>query len=161
LKNIYLNRFLFVVVLLIWGVLIYKIVNVNTYGVGLNEPSKKRKQIQKDSIYLDTFILKELQRDPFFKKVLNKKKNNKSSKVKKKYFPVLSKNKTNNKLPSIEYLGYVMNVKSKIPLVLVRINHKLYKEKLYTTIKGVYLKKIITDTLLVSFSGNEILCKQE
>jgi len=151
-----INIVLIVGVALIWGLLIYKFLG-NSF-VSQDDQQNYAATIYEElpaSIQKDTFDLKEYSRDPFLGKVKRITGNSNSmSKKKTKQKTVLKKEKTKvvQLWPQLQYLGFVKEEKAKEPLLLLKVNGKLMREKssfeFYKEFKVLIFYK---DSLLVSF----------
>ncbi len=147
-----LNKVLIGVVFLIWGIVVYKLClpylntteTIVTADV-LAVPYLKSKQKK------DTFQIKTLRRDPFLGKVIKKRKSQTSTKTKvKKRIPKISNTKP-KEWPKIEYLGYVKSNTNTSKLGLLRINGILKRVKNGTEFKGISIKKIEKEQIVVEF----------
>ncbi|WP_179008667.1 hypothetical protein [Winogradskyella forsetii] len=156
-KNI--NRVLIVVVSLIWGVLIYKF--VNTFFV--SSPIEADTIVSQETIDIpliakDTFNLKAYERDPFLG-TLNKPSKSITNKVYsltvKKEVPV------NQKWPKIQYLGFVKQEKSNDPLLLIKIDNRLYRNKISGEImESLNIISFYKDSIEVSFNNERRIIKK-
>ena len=157
-KNI--NRILIVAVALIWGVLIYKFVNSmfapNTIE---GDAIASQKTLDIPQITKDTFNLKTYKRDPFLGTLNSRpkvsKRNNAIKKVDKKEAPI------NQKWPKIEYLGFVKEEKSNDPLLLVKIDNRLYRKKANGEfIEGLTIITFYKDSLQVDYNNEKRMIKK-
>lgn len=147
-----INTILIILLLGVWGVLGYRFFkpsnNTMTTPYTYTPPQNKVYQtFAKDTFDLRSFLL---EKDPFLGKIsYNKPKQISVSTVRKKHTKP-----TPNKWPKIEYLGFVKSQNSKYPLVLLRVDKKLYRVKNKKEIKGIIVKNVFKDSILLK-KGNE------
>jgi len=149
-----INRILIVIVTLIWGILLYQILGKRHFDVQQFTPHIESQDSQEFLIIKDTFELVKLSRDPFLGLVYERKKNKQSNTVVKK--KKVNTNTVTIKIPRLQYLGYVKGEKYSNPLILIRIDNKLYKKRLNSKVKDVYLKEASKDSLVIIFNGTLI-----
>ena len=153
-----INIILLIVVLAIWGILIYRFVGgqffsdapeLNYQPTAINDqPVFSKKQAHEIAIH---------ERDPFLSKhdhiKVSYQRNTKVRQSK------ISNNKIQNskppiQWPTIKYLGFVKQKKSKKPLILLQIDNKFYRkrpnEKL---IGGVKIMKFYKDSIKLQYKG--------
>lgn len=156
-KNKKLLYILIPIVLLVWGVIIYRIFNV-VNGSGSNEVRKSSfVENTVNENLIDTFSIHPNYRDPFISKRAKKTtfENKITSTVTK---PDLIKKVANvvvplsNKWPSIVYNGLIKNEKSNKQLALVQINGQSNILQLGNVAEGVELTKIFRDSIEVKFN---------
>ncbi len=149
-----INKILIIAVTIIWGVLLYKYINPffsNTQKALPKEfaqiPHKAKKQ-------KETITLNFPKRDPFLGKLLYSKK---QPQTVKKHKPKLSKNasKKNILWPKIEYLGFVKSSKSKSPLGLLRIDGILHRVNEKTIVRGLKIKTIEHNKIIITNNSKE------
>ena len=153
-----INIILLIVVLAIWGILIYRFIGgqffsdtpeLNYQPTAINEqPVFTKKQAHEIAIH---------ERDPFLSKhdyiryhyqshSGEKQSNNSNNKVVNSKVPV--------QWPMIKYLGFVKQKKSKKPLILLQIDNKFYRkrpnEKL---IGGVKIMNFYKDSIKLQYKG--------
>ncbi|WP_396591863.1 hypothetical protein [Allomuricauda sp. R78024] len=149
-----LNTVLFFIVVLIWGVILYKFI---APYFKKSEPSITAKNLVEKKVLpikkKDTIILIFATRDPFLGKLSKTKKQSsvikpkiQSSKRKKASVPV--------PWPLVEYLGFVKSKTSNSPLGLVRIDGKLHRVHQNTIVKGLMITKINNNLIQVT-NGKE------
>lgn len=158
-KNKKLLYILIPVVLLVWGVIIYRIFNV-VNGSGSNEvriSSFVENTINENLI--DTFSIHPNYRDPFISKRAKKttSENKITSTITK---PDLIKKVSitapmSDKWPSIVYNGLIKNEKSNKQLALVQINGQSNILQLGNVAEGVELTKIFRDSIEVKFNSEK------
>lgn len=158
-KNKKLLYILIPIVLLVWGVIIYRIFNV-VNGSGSNEVRKSSfVENTVNENLIDTFSIHPNYRDPFISKRAKKTtfENKITSTIIK---PDLIKKVTNtvplsNKWPSIVYNGLIKNEKSNKQLALVQINGQSNILQLGNVAEGVELTKIFRDSIEVKFNSEK------
>lgn len=149
-----INIGLIIIVLSLWGTVSYKYINrffgsdelaynlPNDYNYGTVSIIKK-----------DTFLLEPLAKDPFLNKVFSKPKQptqriSTSPKIKTEPKP-----KEVILFPSVQYFGYIKSKDKKEELILVKINNRLERVRLNSTIDGLVIKKIYKDSVTVFFNN--------
>lgn len=155
----YLNGVLMILLIIIWGLVIYKyfgshkapktnhddVASIKYQGLGYN-------------IEKDTFELKFGDRNPFG--ILNAVKKNsvvKKARIKPKTHFVAKKNVA---WPNIIYYGYVKGGQSTTPLILIKIGDKLYRKRERETVNDLILEKTFDDSLKVSLNGEKKIIKK-
>ena len=158
-----INILLLCIVVGVWGILGYKFFSntlpktENDLAIFLPETEAISSSLQKK-----VFNLKSYDRDPFLGRISHKKTTiiSKNQNRIRKIKPA-PKSKTNTPWPKVHYIGYVNEQASIKPLVLLKINNKLYRKR--TSFKfpeGIIIKKFYTDSLLVSFNKEEKIVKK-
>ena len=155
-----INIVLLIVVLAIWGILIYRFVGghfftdapeLNYQPTAINEqPVFTKKQAHEIAIH---------ERDPFLSKHYYIRYNYQSnSGAKQSNNP---NNKVNNlkspvQWPMIKYLGFVKQKKSKKPLILLQINNKFYRKRPHEKlIGGVKIIRFYKDSIELGLNGEK------
>ena len=155
-KNKKLLYVLIPAVLLVWGIIIYKIVAPGSGGDDTS-PLKNNEFITSSSteILNDTFSINPNYRDPFLGKSI-KKTIPSENKVSNVTIPTVIKKTTEPtiKWPSVIYAGLIKNKKSNKQLVLIQINGQSSSIKVGEIINGIELINIFKDSIEVKF-GNE------
>ncbi len=148
-KNKKVVYLLLVVVVLIWGIIFYRI--FSTVGASDNNTNSLNNHAKSevDKNANDTFNIDGNYRDPFLGNMQVDKPVILSTAPKQ----VVKEEKVVQKLawPSIEYGGMIKNQKSNKQLVLVQINGQNNLMKTGDIVAGVQLMKIYKDSLEVSF----------
>lgn len=158
-KNKKLLYILIPIVLLVWGVIIYRIFNV-VNGSGSNEVRKSSfVENTVNENLIDTFSIHPNYRDPFISKRA-KKTTSENIVVSAITKPDLIKKVTNtvplsNKWPSIVYNGLIKNEKSNKQLALVQINGQSNILQLGNVVEGIELTKIFRDSIEVKFNSEK------
>lgn len=157
-----INIILIIVVLSLWGTVIYKYIDRLFYSETENSEVLELNDFDFDDLLLvkkDTFDLKELGRDPFLDKIKIKKiDQDGGERVKQKSISNVIENtekKQNISFPSVEYYGYIKSKEKKEELILIKINQKLERVRLKSNVDGLLIEKIYKDSLTVKF-GKEI-----
>jgi len=150
-----INRILIVAVALIWGILIYKFINTMVVSkTPAIDTVAYQQTIDVPQVKKDTFSLKSYSRDPFLGTLNTRPKALKSSSVAKKTPKVQAP--TNQKWPKIEYLGFVKEEKANDPLLLIKIDNRLYRKKANEQfIDGLTIVSFYKDSLQVSFNNEK------
>lgn len=100
----------------------------------------------------DTFELQPLTKDPFLNKVFTK------TIAQPKVARVTPKAKVEVKpneivaFPKVQYFGYIKSEDKKDKLILLKINNRLERVRLNSTVDGLVVKKIYKDSVIVSFN---------
>ncbi|WP_299883438.1 hypothetical protein [uncultured Lacinutrix sp.] len=146
-----INSILIILLLLIWGSVIYKyfgktstlvteqVVNSNHLKPNLNYNIDK-----------DTFKLSLEPRDPF--KASKNKKTIVNASNSKKRQPINKTKKANVPWPIIEYYGFVKGKQNSTKKVLLKINSKLYRKREKETIEALTIRKAYSDSILISYN---------
>jgi len=147
-----LNAALLMVVLGVWGTVVYRYVSQYlSKPVALaysgHEMSLKAPVPEKDS-----FELRPLVRDPFL--------NNASAPV---VLPVYKKNVTvvkkekkqphPSEFPAVDYLGYIKSANKNDELALLKVNGKLIQIRINQTASGVRALQLYKDSIKITFQG--------
>lgn len=152
-----INIVLLVLVLGLWGAVIYKYVNnfffKNQQEVTASVVANPDQTKIKDK---DTFELKNLTRDPFLNKTIARNNNYESTKTKYKKIIKIDNSDRKSQLiqepfPNIDYLGYIKSVSKQNELVLLKVNGKLMKFRINETQDKLRVIKIFKDSVKVSF----------
>lgn len=156
-KNKKLLYVLIPAVLLVWGIIIYKIVA----PASLEENTTGLQNIQFASnstteILSDTFSINPNYRDPFLSKEVKKSipSENKVSNVVAAPAVIKKITEPSIKWPALIYSGLIKNQKSNKQLVLISINGQSSSIKIGEVINGIELMKVFKDSIEVKF-GNE------
>lgn len=149
-----INIVLIIVVLSLWGTVSYKYINrffgsdelaynlPNDYNYGTVSIIKK-----------DTFLLEPLAKDPFLNKVFSKPKQPTQIVTTSPKIKTEPKPKEAILFPSVQYFGYIKSKDKKEELILVKINNRLERVRLNSTIDGLVIKKIYKDSVTVFFNN--------
>lgn len=151
-----INIALIIVVLLLWGAVLYKYVNrfFNNEEIVYQQPefSLPIAKIEKD-----TFELQLLVRDPFLGKITIKKESNPIIKkiiskpiVKNTPEPIITK-----PYPIVQYFGYIKSHDKNQKLILLKVNNRLERVRLNDNIDGLIVEQIYKDSVVVSFNKIE------
>ncbi|MDP2684157.1 MAG: hypothetical protein Q8P20_03805 [bacterium] len=160
-----INHILLIFVICIWGLLLYNLFN----GMFFSPNKIVSNQIAKSNLTLpqkltkDTILLKQLQRDPFLDIYENKLPERRVNKVAKNKLAKknLPKRVDNVKWPQIKYLGYIMDSKSKEPLIIIKIENKIYRKKLHQVIvENLQISSFLSDSIKIKFNGEEKIFKK-
>lgn len=153
-KKKQINIALIIIVLALWGTVLYKYVNrffSNDNEIVYNQPEFS---IPIAKIDKDTFELKLLERDPFLAKTTLKKESN--SIVKKALSkPVFKKTPApiiNKPFPIVQYFGYIKSQDKSQKLILLKVNNRLERVRLSDNVDGLIIKEIYKDSVIVSFN---------
>lgn len=156
-KKKQINIALIIIVLALWGTVLYKYVNRffgNDEIINFNE---QQFLIPIATIEKDTFELKTLARDPFLGKTLVKKES--STIIKKTIIrPVLKKIPEpipTKPFPIVQYYGYIKSQDKNQKLILLKVNDQLKRVRLNDNIDGLIVKQIYKDSVKVSFGKIE------
>lgn len=149
-----INIFLVIVVLLLWGSVIYK--SLNNYfftdksiSVTSDNYTVKEFKIREK----DTFSLDIINRDPFLNKSFFIKKKSKGihittkKTIKKDIIPV---KKIKTSFPSISYYGYIKSKEKKDELIIIKVHNQIKKLRLSESFEGLTIKKIFKDSIQIS-----------
>jgi len=146
-----INIVLIVIVLAIWGKISYSFFvapKVKDKDVPINYPVQVKQQKAKKP-----FRLKDVYRDPFLgvlvKHVVKLKTTTQAKQD-------IHKAKSKLSLPKMKYYGYVKNKRTGKTLLMIKINGKMERVHLRTHYKGIFFKRIVKDTLFVSFDKKNI-----
>lgn len=148
-----INIVLIVVVLSLWGTVMYKYVN---RFFGDDELTLAQVANYKNSTFSiiekDTFKLEPLTKDPFLNKVFTKAiAQPKITRITPKA-KVEVRSKLNTPFPLVQYFGYIKSEDKKDKLILLKINNRLERVRLNSIINGLVIKKIYKDSVIVSFN---------
>ena len=148
--------------MIIWGGVFYK------YFGGSKSSKKNIEAIDSISNYeqvyniaKDTFQLELMERDPFGisdgikKKIPTEKPVNKPKVIVK---PVVNKSMV---WPTITYHGFVKGESKTTPLVLLKIDNRLYRKRERETVDNIILVKAYSDSLIVSLNNNTKTIKKQ
>ena len=156
-KKKHLNILLIILVIGIWGKLIY------SYSKRFTKPkidTVQRKNLSNLGNYLkikkNKFNLVELQRDPFLNKTVVK---NKKTKKIKRHTSATKKTKYFN-WPNIEYIGFLNN-KANSKLAILKINDIIKNCKESSLIdEKIYIRKIYRDSVKLEANNQVITIKK-
>lgn len=165
-----INIVLIIVVLGLWGAVVYKAVSQYFFSEKLAaKTTNYSADLDLRQINKDTFRLEKVIRDPF----LNKQSQNQIivvSEIKRKYSkPVYEKPKTVIPVikpkqyvnwPSISYYGYVRSKEKNEEFFLVKINQKVHKFRINEEVEGVTLKKVYKDSIEFDFNKEKKIIKK-
>lgn len=140
-------------VLIVWGLILYKVFTGLSDGPDLPVYSN---QVPSESVERatepDTFSIHANYRDPFLGKLLSKKPVVKKSKKPKK---VLKKPPVVIRWPSITYGGMVRNQQSQKMVAMVKISGKDNLMKEGEELDGIQLVKVYRDSIQLGFQGEK------
>ncbi len=156
-----INIFLLFLVVILWVTVVYKYV-----GQYLNTQKTQQLSAQvnsEQSLPLkqkDTFEFLTIARDPFLDTYTTKRKTivQHETNASRNERPIKNLKKTDTKevtteLPKIEYYGYIKSTNQESQLVLVKLNHKLFKLRIGQSEQGVKVMKINNDSVLITYNG--------
>lgn len=148
-KKQLLNKILLIVVLAIWGYIIYTFFFKKKNTVNTYEYTTQNYEIPAANISKDTFEFKKLDRDPFLGRI----KAPVRRIIKKKI--VKAPVKTYYRWPKIEYKGFIKKQSQETPSVLLRVNGKLKKLHIDELILNeIKIEKIEKKYIELSCKGN-------
>ncbi len=146
----YLNIILIVLLIAIWGGVIYK--HFTKKKIELPENEIKSKSMAIDyTIAKDTFVLQLNTRDPF-KASKNRRSQNNTTQQAKPSGNRTTKPKQTLVWPNIQYYGFVKSTPNKTRMALVKINNQLHRKREKQTIDDVKLVKAYSDSIIVLFN---------
>ena len=138
--------------LIVWGLIIFKIIN----NMHPDADPVLRQNIaitQQDETVSDTFSINPIYRDPFLGKMIQPRSSESGDPVvKRQTVPVVAVVKAPTPWPAIVYTGTIKNQKSNKEMVLLEINGEGHMMKVGETITGVFLFKAFRDSVEVQFS---------
>lgn len=156
-----INIILLFLVVILWVTVIYKYA-----GSFLNPQSSQQLSAQVNSLQplplkqKDTFEFLSIARDPFLDKYITKRKTivQHETNVNRNERPIKNFKKTDTKevaveLPKIEYYGYIKSTNQESQLVLIKLNHKLFRLRVGQSEQGVKVMKINNDSVLITYNG--------
>lgn len=153
----YLNILLIIVLVVVWGSIVYKFVPKEIPITGYERSSiinnlKTTGTGEKKGL-LDTFDIVVGSRDPFLDKAIIYEPT--FAKLSENTFTNTGRNQNKNSKknwPSILYIGYVQS-DGKSSTALIRVNEKLYRKKVKDTFDGLTLLQKNKDSILVELEG--------
>lgn len=152
----HLNSSLFILLLVIWGAVIYKHFGKSpkSHGELLNQPFESVTKNESQS-FKDTFKLKITNKNPFktTKKTRQISSNDSKTVIKKARATkttVISK----ETWPKISYHGYVKGDRKSTKLVLLKVDNKLYRKRENETVHDIILMKAYNDSLIIRLNNN-------
>ncbi len=165
-KNKKLQYILIITVVIIWGLIIYRIIkySVKKPSIAFNNNSVSIVN-RKSGEEKDTFSIYADYRNPFFKsnrynniKKTGLKKKNKNEEIKnrKKKKMNKSKNVDFKKIidwPTVKYCGIVQNYRSGKKVGLIEIKRETYLIQEKDTVSDIYIKKMYKDSVEIIFSN--------
>lgn len=157
-KNKKMTYFLVPVVIIIWGLVIYKIFSYTDSSSDKNAIPTISNQKETIAIEKDTFSIIADYKDPFLGKnisIYDEDYNNETeSENDKKKVPEVKKEepKINIKWPSIIYGGIIYNAKTKKSVGLVKINNRDYLGNKGNKIEEIEIVEMYNDSIKVKFS---------
>jgi hypothetical protein len=139
-------------VLLVWGMIIYKIVSPVSGGDNITGLQNNQFALSSTTEILnDTFSINPNYRDPFLGKTTKKSNPSENKESNADIDPIKKNTATSTKWPSLIYGGMIKNQKSNKQLVLIQINGQSSSIKLGEVINGIELIKIFRDSIEVRF----------
>jgi hypothetical protein len=148
-----INIALIVVVLSLWGTVMYKY--VNRFFKNDESALAQVSNYENNTVSIiekDTFELQPLTKDPFLNKVFTR------AIAQSKIVRTTPKIKTVTKpkevvpFPRVQYFGYIKSEDKKEKLILLKINNRLERVRLNSTVDGLVVKNIYKDSVLVYFN---------
>lgn len=158
-KNKKLLFILVPVVVVVWGIIFYRIFNQIIKKNQVFVPQININELPIDEIKKDTFTIVANYRDPFLGSSVNysqpENDNKKIEKKKQKTEPSIT-GRTNRRVrwPEIEYSGSIYNKDSKQSIAVMKIDNNGFLMYLNETNSGVTLLKIYEDSIRVSFEDD-------
>lgn len=162
-----INIVLILVVLGLWGSIIYK--TVYKYIAApetVTEKSSSSHTVISSQINKDTFSIKTIARDPFLNKQIQQTVSSTANQnaavriaprtVKPKI--VVEKPKQLAIWPNMSYHGYIQD--SKGEMVILKINAKMFRLRKNDLAEGITIKKISKDSLLLDFNNEKKILKR-
>lgn len=152
-----INILLIVVVLGLWGTAIYRYLRgfFLSSEVSKNATEREFTDINDFLIKRDTFILRPVEHDPFFDRMITAQE---SVKPLRPYKPVTYSKKEQIVWPVIEYFGYIKPQSNK-ELILLKINNKLFRLRIFEQKDGVKVNKIYKDSVQLIFNNEKKIIK--
>ena len=148
-----INIVLIIVVVGLWGTLIYKYFRPHLAGQVVSQSIEYQNNNEVRIATKDTFELRRLDFDPFFNKVVNKSVVF-TSNAAVSYPPKKPVVKNLNKVfPTVSYFGYIKSTKRAKEMILIKINQQLKRVRLNQIIDGLIIKSIYRDSIEVVFQG--------
>lgn len=156
-----INVALILIVLTVWGFVASKTLNQYFFlDKKTNHNIKHNSSLKINQINKDTFSICHIDRDPFLNKEnrvitasFTQNTYFKSTVIKRKLKPVITKHIEILNWPLITYHGYINSKdQNNELLILVNIDKKLYKLKLNEQSEGITLKKIFKDSIELDFN---------
>lgn len=150
----HINIVLIVVVVGLWGTVLYKYVNRFFVTEDFPYTSQNLSMPIIAKIKKDSFTIQPLERDPFLGKLLVKKQNNftPNNPVIKSFVKKNPEPKMTNPFPRIQYFGYIKSQDKSEKLILLKVNNKLERVRLKANIDGLIIEKIYKDSIEVLFN---------
>ncbi len=153
------NIILLFLVVILWVTVIYKYV-----GSFLKTQNSQQLSAQVNSLQpmplkqKDTFEFLSIARDPFLDIYTTKRKTIVQHETNINERPIKNVKKADTKevaieLPKIEYYGYIKSTNQESQLVLIKLNHKLFRLRVGQSEQGVKVMKINNDSVLVTYNG--------
>ncbi len=147
---------------LLWGMIIYKIMNaVNGTGEAVFQPLSV--DVQQSEMISDTFTIEANYRDPFNSKEVRKVsiqtnsllQNNNIQTKNKIEKPVVSVS-----MPNVVYMGMIKNQKQNKQIVMIQINGNINNMIVGDKIDGVELVKIYKDSVEMKFNKERFFVRR-
>lgn len=108
----------------------------------------------------DTFSLKPYVRDPFLG-TITRKVSSKIFKNKNKFIPKKIKKIVVETWPKLEYLGFIKELNSEDPLLLIKINGRLKRKNAsYKFVEGIKVLNFYKDSILIQFNSENKMIKK-
>lgn len=147
----YLNIVLIVLLVFIWGSVLYKYFGSKSFDVqtssdmALISPAKANFSVAKDS-----FVLILNDKDPFG---ISKRRNKPPEISKPSNLGLKKKSEPKNVVwPSISYYGFVRGEQKATRLVLIKVNNRVWRKRETEKIDEVTIVKAFSDSVIVSFN---------
>lgn len=152
-KNKQLIYILIPLVLIIWGLIIYKIINHVNHGKDNSMDTLPFTKVIRSSSNSDTLSLALYYRDPFLHGIIRPVSGSISSNdlLSNKGSLTIATKATVN-FPGTRYFGFVVNAKNKQKLGLLKIDNKDYLAKEGDLIGGEKIAKLYTDSVIIIFN---------
>lgn len=155
-KKKQINIALIIIVLALWGTVLYKYVNRffgNDEIINFNE---QQFLIPIATIEKDTFELKTLARDPFLGKITLKKES--AQIIKKTVIKPILKTTTESiktkPFPIVQYFGYIKSQDKSQKLILLKVNDRFKKVRLKDNIDGLVVEQIYKDSVVLRYNNS-------
>lgn len=154
-KNKKLIYVLLPAVLVIWGIIFYRIFNAaggDDNISSFNDPGIREAQV---SSYTDTFSIVADYRDPFMGKLAVENRPKTVVTVQPRITEPKPQSPVKIAWPSIGYSGMIKNQKSALQLALLQVDGKSHTLKAGQSVEGVQLVKIFRDSVEVIFQNEK------
>lgn len=150
-----INLGLICLVIALWGTVLYKYINRFFISEGnFVSQTEYYSDLSSKIVKKDTFKLLKLKRDPFLNKNFVSQKNIVQPQKEFNKPRKLSVSNSNSVVdfPSIKYYGYIKSKSKNEELVLLKINNRLERVKVNSSINGLVVKNIYKDSIEISYN---------